>query len=172
MPGFDGAGPQGKGPMTGRARGYCVLREATDRSNYIQGFAGVQGTPVDVEFPEGDTLGERRSLMPGGDRTGPVGRGPMTGRAAGYCAGYPAPGYVGLAGGRGFGGRRWGGRGRRNWYYATGLPFWARAAQDFFFGAPTAEEEREALRQRSQQLQESLNAINQRIEDLEKEKAR
>ena len=32
--------------------------------------------------------------MPRGDRTGPAGMGPMTGRAAGYCAGYPAPGYM------------------------------------------------------------------------------
>ena len=33
--------------------------------------------------------------MPGGDRTGPGGAGPMTGRAAGYCAGYAAaPGYA------------------------------------------------------------------------------
>jgi len=24
MPGFDGTGPQGRGPMTGGARGYCV----------------------------------------------------------------------------------------------------------------------------------------------------
>jgi len=32
--------------------------------------------------------------MPGGDRTGPAGMGPMTGRAAGYCAGYPVPGYL------------------------------------------------------------------------------
>ncbi|MBN1664285.1 MAG: DUF5320 domain-containing protein [Deltaproteobacteria bacterium] len=32
--------------------------------------------------------------MPGGDRTGPAGMGPMTGRAAGFCAGYPTPGYT------------------------------------------------------------------------------
>jgi len=32
--------------------------------------------------------------MPGGDGTGPMGLGPMTGRAAGYCAGYPVPGYM------------------------------------------------------------------------------
>ena len=32
--------------------------------------------------------------MPGGDRTGPAGFGPMTGRAAGYCAGYTVPGYM------------------------------------------------------------------------------
>jgi hypothetical protein len=32
--------------------------------------------------------------MPGGDRTGPTGMGPMNGRAAGFCAGYPTPGYM------------------------------------------------------------------------------
>jgi len=30
--------------------------------------------------------------MPGFDRTGPMGLGPMTGRAAGFCAGLGAPG--------------------------------------------------------------------------------
>jgi hypothetical protein len=25
MPNFDGTGPSGKGPMTGRGRGYCVV---------------------------------------------------------------------------------------------------------------------------------------------------
>lgn len=38
--------------------------------------------------------------MPRGDGTGPAGMGPMTGRAAGYCAGFPVPGYVNSAGGR------------------------------------------------------------------------
>lgn len=32
--------------------------------------------------------------MPWGNGTGPAGYGPMTGRAAGYCAGYPVPGYL------------------------------------------------------------------------------
>ncbi len=30
--------------------------------------------------------------MPAGDGTGPQGRGPMTGRGMGYCAGLPFPG--------------------------------------------------------------------------------
>jgi len=48
--------------------------------------------------------------MPRGDRTGPWGAGPMTGRAAGYCAGYSVPGYVNPVNGYG---RGWGrGRGR------------------------------------------------------------
>ena len=110
--------------------------------------------------------------MPGGDGTGPVGMGPRTGRGAGFCAGYPTPGYMSPVGGRGFWGRgRGGGWGRRNWFYATGLPFWARMAQGFF-GAPSAEQERETLRLQSQRLQESLDAINRRLEDLEKEKSR
>ena len=32
--------------------------------------------------------------MPAGDGTGPMGLGPMTGRAAGYCAGYGVPAYL------------------------------------------------------------------------------
>ena len=29
MPNFDGTGPRGKGPMTGRGQGYCVLPIST-----------------------------------------------------------------------------------------------------------------------------------------------
>jgi hypothetical protein len=48
--------------------------------------------------------------MPRGDKTGPTGAGPMTGRAAGYCAGYSVPGYMNPTCGYG---RGWGrGRGR------------------------------------------------------------
>ncbi len=61
--------------------------------------------------------------MPGGDRTGPGGMGPMTGRAAGFCAGYSVPGYMNPIPGRGFGFGR-GGFGHRNLYYATGLTGW------------------------------------------------
>lgn len=51
--------------------------------------------------------------MPAGDRTGPYGAGPLTGRAMGYCAGFPVPGFANPAWGGGFG-RGWGrGRGFR-----------------------------------------------------------
>jgi len=133
--------------------------------------------------------------MPGGDGTGPAGMGPMTGRAAGFCAGYPVPGYANFVGGRGYwgGGRgfRGGGWGRRNWYYATGLPGWARAGYGMgawggyaggaygfpaeypggFGAGPTAEQEQQALKQQSEYLQQSLDDINKRIEELEKEKS-
>ncbi|HPG31328.1 MAG TPA: DUF5320 domain-containing protein, partial [bacterium] len=47
-----------------------------------------------------------------GDGTGPAGLGQMTGRGAGFCAGFNVPGYANP--GAGFGGRRCfgGGRGR------------------------------------------------------------
>ena len=38
--------------------------------------------------------------MPRGDGTGPGGMGPMTGRAAGFCAGYSVPGYMNPVAGR------------------------------------------------------------------------
>jgi len=45
--------------------------------------------------------------MPRGDRTGPMGVGPMTGRSAGLCAGYQTPGFMNppsrFGGGRGYG---------------------------------------------------------------------
>ena len=126
--------------------------------------------------------------MPRGDRTGPAGMGPMTGRRAGYCAGYEVPGYMNpapgsYAGGFGFGG----GRGRRNWYYATGLPGWRRAqmglpsAYDaypppvppaYYPPVPplTREQEVDALKDQVKMMQENIEATQQRIGELEKEK--
>lgn|GEM_PF-1388060 len=46
--------------------------------------------------------------MPRGDRTGPLGMGPLTGRGAGFCAGFNIPGYLNTRFGRGL----WLGRGR------------------------------------------------------------
>jgi len=69
--------------------------------------------------------------MPFGNGTGPFGAGPMTGRGAGFCAGYSVPGYMNPYPGRGFGGRGFGrgggGRGFRNRFWATGLTGWQRA---------------------------------------------
>ena len=115
--------------------------------------------------------------MPGGNGTGPMGMGPMTGRAAGLCAGNSVPGYAnpvsrrGFFGcGRGFWGRG-GGRGRRNRFFATGILGRARAGYPAgFSAAPTAEQEQQALKQQAQYLSDSLDALNKRIEELEKEK--
>jgi len=55
--------------------------------------------------------------MPAGDGAGPMGWGPMTGRAAGYCAGYPVPGFMNPIPARGLG--AWG-RAVGPWAYGMG----------------------------------------------------
>ena len=117
--------------------------------------------------------------MPLGDGTGPAGMGPMTGRAAGYCAGYPVAGYMNPIPGRGYGGFGGGGWGRRNWFYATGLTGWQRAAgyPPFTSGVPygvpfqptlTSEQELEALKGQAKYFEDSLEGIQKRIKELEK----
>ena len=64
---------------------------------------------------------EKEAVMPRGDRTGPAGAGPMTGRAAGFCAGNSVPGF--MAGGFGMGMRRGGGSGRGFFGAGRGLGF-------------------------------------------------
>lgn len=122
--------------------------------------------------------------MPRGDRTGPAGMGPMTGRAAGYCAGYGMPGFGNPAADRGFGmgfgrGRgAWGGgrfaggggRGWRNMYYATGQPGWMRyGGYGAPIGDPDPEIEKQALKNQADAMQNELDAIRKRLEEIEKE---
>ena len=127
--------------------------------------------------------------MPGGDRTGPAGMGPMTGRAAGYCAGYPVPGYMNPIAGRGrFGYGLGAGRGRgrgRGWGRGFG---WYGAGYPYMYGAPygsgapynpgayggypyapemSPQQEMDMLRNDAKGLQEEIKAINDRIKELE-----
>jgi len=116
--------------------------------------------------------------MPRGDRTGPMGHGPMTGRGAGDCTGYGAPGFTAPAGRSGFGGRG-GGRGWRHWFKATGLPGWARAGSALpAWGtplappAPVAAEpasgaEVAALKTHAAHLELTLQSLQKRIQNLE-----
>jgi hypothetical protein len=46
MPGHDGTGPRGRGPMTGKGDGYCVLEMPEDPHQPRTGFVGLSGTPV------------------------------------------------------------------------------------------------------------------------------
>ena len=118
--------------------------------------------------------------MPGGNRTGPMGMGPMTGRGAGYCAGFPVPGFLNPGFGRGWFGRgRGGGRGWRNWFYATGLTGWQRAAMGspaWGFGGPYAapvpsapgkEQQLEMLKNQADYLSGALDEVKKRIDEIE-----
>ena len=94
MPGFDGTGPSGRGPMSGQGRGFCVIRSSEKSPHQLQGFAGLRGVPVDRKVKNFENVEKEVINMPRGDGTCPAGMGPMTGRAAGICAGYPVPGYM------------------------------------------------------------------------------
>jgi hypothetical protein len=109
MPGFDGTGPSGQGPMTGRSRGFCALRVSKGNPGKAEGFAGLQGVPVSHKVENFENVEKEVINMPFGNGTGPAGLGPMTGRAAGFCAGYPVPGYMSPFMGRGG-------------FYGSGLP--------------------------------------------------
>ena len=104
--------------------------------------------------------------MPGFDRTGPMGAGPMTGGARGRCNPTTA-GSISFYGrgygyGRGLGLRRGfrGGYGRPyGWYPAPVGPAYP----------VDAVEEMDMLKSEADNLQKSLEAVNKRIKELEKE---
>ncbi len=123
--------------------------------------------------------------MPGGDRTGPMGKKARTGRAAGYCAGSGEPGYanpvpasdIGMdfARGRGPRGRGFGGNGRgwRNMFRATGLPRWMRSggnAAPYGYPAPyqkpDPEMEEQELKNQVEALQSELDSIRKQLDEI------
>ena len=98
--------------------------------------------------------------MPGGDRTGPQGVGPRTGRGLGDCAPADQPRM-----GFGFGFGR--GRGWRNWARATGRPGWLRSGWWGAASSPT--DESALLKAQAEQLQAQLDAVQQRLTELSNE---
>jgi len=123
------------------------------------------------------------SFMPAGDRTGPMGQGPRTGRALGYCSGYDSPGYMrpgpGLGFGRGYG-RGYGrgfGRGFGRGYgrgYGRG---WGYNPEPAYYppyppqpNEVSAEDEMKMLQDQSKYLKEELEEISKRIEEIKKKK--
>ncbi len=114
--------------------------------------------------------------MPGGDGTGPLGMGPMTGRAAGFCAGDGTPGFANPIAGRGRGRSSGGGRGfGRGRGYGRGRGFGcARGAFTLpatsygvpYAPEPTPEQEATALRAQAEHLDGMLADIRRRLNEL------
>lgn len=108
--------------------------------------------------------------MSGGDQTGPLGTGPMTGKGAGFCAGFNAPGYANPMPRGGFGGgfgqgRAFlgGGRGWRRMFRATGLPGWMRFGLG---GTQPVPDAKEVLRNQAQYLENQLQQVKERLSQL------
>jgi hypothetical protein len=108
MPGFDGTGPRGEGPMTGRGEGYCAV-VLPERGRAPYGYAGLQGMPVRPEMV---------AARPG-----------LGARLARWLRPYPAP-VRGYRWPLGLGRPRWGmrrgfwGRGRRGGGRDWGRRWW------------------------------------------------
>jgi hypothetical protein len=97
--------------------------------------------------------------MPRGDRTGPRGEGPKTGRGAGYCSGSNMPGFANsnLRGfGRGFAGRGFAWRARE-------LPV---NSESEILLQPSLEDKTE--KQEKQFLEQELGNLKQEMKDIEK----
>ena len=111
MPKFDGTGPRGQGPMTGRAEGYCALVLPSPGSGTAPyGYAGLRGTPVQLGAPGGRAGAPAPQAQPGRTGGGPGMMYPY--RASPPVAGPLTP-LDGTRGGRGLGRRRGWRGGRR-----------------------------------------------------------
>ncbi len=125
--------------------------------------------------------------MPRGNRTGPRGDGPMTGRGAGYCAGNDRPGFASSEYGRGFGrgmgqgrGMAYGrGRGFQGRGYGRGMgydgpgfrepdPYYSRTVP--VYREPSQEEEKKYLEDVVKDLEAELENVKTRINELAKKK--
>lgn len=117
--------------------------------------------------------------MPGFDRTGPLGQGPMTGRGLGLCSGYArttgfrGPGLAWRRGwygrGRGFGfgrgfGRGFGfGRGYGMGYYPSYPAYYPAYEPEV-----NSREEEKMLKDYVAELEEELSAVKNRLQEIEK----
>ncbi|MEF8799220.1 MAG: DUF5320 domain-containing protein [Candidatus Bipolaricaulota bacterium] len=116
--------------------------------------------------------------MPAGDRTGPRGEGPRTGRGLGFCSGYRTPGYTkgvprgggGFGRGRGFGFGR--GFSRRFGYsrgYVPSAPAPGDYARETGYANQEAQSEKEYLEREVEALENELEAMRRRMKELNEE---
>lgn len=99
--------------------------------------------------------------MPGGDRTGPVGYGPLTGRGSGFCAGYGVPGFRNPPPLYGRGGRRGFFRG------AEAPPQWNPSVVQY--SPPPTQGEEAYLQDEIQYLKAHLQKMERRLGELKQE---
>ncbi|MCK5125510.1 MAG: DUF5320 domain-containing protein [candidate division Zixibacteria bacterium] len=116
--------------------------------------------------------------MPGGDRTGPSGAGPLSGRGAGLCSGNDFAGFANRRNWPGAGFNRGGnraGRGRRrmNSVYGQGAQRGMQYSNDVnaqFDSQVFLEDEINALKQQSEQITKALQSIQKRLDEIQDSK--
>jgi len=98
--------------------------------------------------------------MPRGDRTGPAGEGPLTGRQMGYCAGNDNPGFVNQ--GRGYG------RGFRGGFgYGGGSgPGFRHGYGNYYPGSIPEVSEKTLIENEIRILKDQLSALEERLSKM------
>ena len=117
--------------------------------------------------------------VPGGDRTGPWNHGPRTGRAMGFCSGFSRPGYAnpgGFGGGRFFGRGFGRGRGRglgRGYGRGFRAAYWPPYEDEPIahmeppvWSSPSPSDEKSYLEDVRKSLEQEMEAIKKRLEEL------
>ena len=104
--------------------------------------------------------------MPGGDRTGPLGEGPLTGRRLGYCAGFDRPGFMNVRSnwGGGYGRRFRGGYTGRG----PGLGFRHRYG-DLYRWEPDEVSEKTLIENEIRILKDQLSSLEDRLSKFEQD---
>ncbi|MEN8153450.1 MAG: DUF5320 domain-containing protein [Acidobacteriota bacterium] len=105
--------------------------------------------------------------MPYGDRRGPDGYGPRSGRGLGYCNDFDSPGYTKGSSGRGFGrrnGNNFGGGGRR----MSGRGFSGAWGQPYEYNQPA--DEKSFLDTEIKVMEKNLESMKKRLEEIDKKK--
>ena len=106
--------------------------------------------------------------MPYGDRKGPAGFGPRTGRGLGFCNNYDSPGFTnrfsgGMGLGRGYGNNFRGGGGRMQ-----GQRFQESWGQPSVYNQPI--DEKTFLNNEIEVLNKNLETMKKRLEEIDKKK--
>jgi hypothetical protein len=174
MPRRDGTGPKGKGPMTGTCSGACMLRIPDRPDEPVEGFAGSTGRP----FSFGGKQEDRKEVfdMPRGDRIGPTGSGPGSGRKRGLFAGFGVPGDFDRSQASAFTGRCGGGQGRRKNLSNSGQPG-GQPSSGSRFGRglrslstpdsdPAPDSRLETLKGQAQHLERVLDGIKRQVQKI------
>ena len=104
--------------------------------------------------------------MPGGDRTGPAGQGPMTGKAAGVCTEYHNPRHITPRYGQGFGRGQGAGRG----FWGRGRRFWYREHDNIPLDQPRTIEEKVYIENLIKRLEDKIKDVEEKLQNLQKEK--
>lgn len=98
--------------------------------------------------------------MPAGDRTGPLGNGPMTGRGMGYCSGNEQTGNATLNFGRGLARGFRGGQGRRSGFFRFRNFGYSQNQED------NAQNRKQALENELEYLKKQVSGLESEIEKL------